>query len=124
MFNGRLFSTLKLNNGDISFDGLGRLQWAVNGESIAQTVNIRLKTKFGELFYDEGFGLNIQAIKNTLKNTKLLESEIRYALVDDEKISDVELIDVILLRDNAILKIAVRLYDQSVVNVDFNIGGV
>lgn len=135
MFNNKMFSTLRLRNGDIDFDNLGKLYFITNEESVAQSINIRLMTELGDLFYDELFGLEKRWVKNTLPNVMTLESEIRKALIDDEKIIDAQLIDVIMynndvrdakgnfLNGSAILKIAVTLFDQTQVFTDINMDG-
>jgi hypothetical protein len=129
-----MFRTLKLKNGDISFDSLGKLNWYEEELSIAQTINIRLMTMYGDLFYSEEFGLNKDYVKNTIRNVETLTPEIQRALIDNEKIIDAELLDVIIYNSNvkddegnflngrAVLKIAVTLFDYSTLEVSFGVG--
>lgn len=137
MLDRDIFKTLALRKGDITFDNHGKLKWFTSENSIAQTVNLRLGTMLGDLFYDESYGFKKENVKNTVKNIKTMAPEIRLALIDEEKIVDADLVDVIIYNSNvtdsegnflngyAVLKIAVTLYDQSREFIDFNleIGG-
>lgn len=130
-----MFRTLKLKDGDISFDSLGKLFWIEDEISIAQSVNIRLQTVLGELFYNIDFGLDKEYIKNTIRNIEALTPAIQRALIDNEKIIDARIVDVIIYNNStfkdefgnsqngkAIIKIAVTLFDQSQLEVDFGVG--
>lgn len=91
-----MYKTLKLTpDGDISIDSLGRFVFIEDEESIIQTINIRLNTVKGELFYNLEYGVEkMVGFKAKDKYIELMQQNIENALVDGEKIISVFVNDI------------------------------
>jgi hypothetical protein len=82
-------SSIKLdNNGDIVLDSLGKIILIEDMDALAQSLNLRLKTQKGELFYNEDYGHPKFIGK---QNEKTILDYLKDALMDDERIIDVEI---------------------------------
>lgn len=77
-------------NGDIVFDSLGKLQWVEDIELIIQSLNLRLKTQLGELFYNEEYGHPVFKGK---VNEESLTIFLKETLFQDERVFNVELVE-------------------------------
>jgi hypothetical protein len=81
--------SLKLDeNGDISFNSFGRLNFVSDTDLLIQSLQLRLKTIKGELFYNEEYGL--EKFKGKI-NEEILLDILNDVLLQDEKVSSVEL---------------------------------
>lgn len=80
--------TLKLVDGDLVFDSLGRLHTITEKEMLIQSLENRLQTYLGDLFYSDVYG--IAKFKGKINEDSLLIL-IKEALMSDDRISDVSL---------------------------------
>lgn len=81
--------SLKLVNGDLSWDSTGKIAWVRDEKLLIQSINLRLSTLKENLFYDDSYGHPI--FKGKLSRESL-ESYFKDSLLDDERIEDLEII--------------------------------
>lgn len=106
---------------DISFDSLGKLQWVEDNSLIIQSLNLRLETELGELFYNNQYGhpkfqgkINEESLTIFIKDT----------LFQDDRVFNVELIE--YYRDGldeAYATILIELNNGEEVTLNLPIGG-
>ena len=110
--------SLKIDNGDIVFDSLGKAIFVTDIELIKQSLNLRLNTAKTELFYEDEYGHPI------LKGKQTEESILNYlkdTLMQDERVREIEIITFNLIKTT--LKVEAKIYlhsNESVVSV-FNL---
>jgi hypothetical protein len=108
--------SLKIENGDIVFNSIGRLDFVEENEFIIQSLNLRFKTLKEELFYNEEYGRPIFTGKYTQEN---ILAFVQDALMDDERIASIEVTD---FKINAgRLDINIKLYLATDEVIDLNI---
>lgn len=76
--------SLKIVNGDLSFDNVGKMEWVDDDDNslILQSINLKLNTDVEDLFYSEsGYGRNELKGKITQDT---LEDYLNDAIVDDK----------------------------------------
>lgn len=103
--------TLKLVNGDLSFDVLGRLRMITDNEMIIQSLENRLKTYMGELFYNDGYGM--PKIKGKITEESLLIF-VKEALLDDTRVFDISIDNFEITSSGQVnAKILIQLEDET-----------
>lgn len=114
---------LKLTNGDLDFDNLGRIKLVSDKELIIQSIQNRLNTNKTELFYNYDYGIeSMDRLKSTQNNRNYLQTIVERALLDDENISKVEIIDILRPKnDDGLLNliIAITLLDGSIITLEY-----
>lgn len=82
---------IKINeNGDIVFDVLGKMKFVTDNDLIIQSLNLRIKTPRGSLFYDDIYGHPQLKGKITKESITVF---LQDTLSGDERVYDVEVID-------------------------------
>lgn len=105
-----MYRTLKLVDGDISFGNLGKLEWIEDIDSLKQTIYIKLNTLKNELFYNENFGIeDLTTLKNLPNYYDFIGYSIQEALIDYEKIVDVNIINIINTSTSGISKVDIEI---------------
>lgn len=85
----------KLVNGDIAFDNLGRIKFVEGNSHIIQSIVNRLNTYKEELFYDFDYGIEpLDRLKVSQDNINYLQTIVERALLGDERILSVKIINV------------------------------
>lgn len=79
--------SLKLDNGDFVFDSLGKLKLVSDKDMLCQSINLRIQTEIGELFYNDGYGR--PKIKGKLTKDAL-QIFLNQTLLKDTRINDVK----------------------------------
>lgn len=82
--------SLKLTDGDLSFDNLGKMAWVENMDRKTQSIKKRLNTVNGNLFYNDAYGL--KKIKGKVTK-EILESYLYECLIEDFEVSSIEILD-------------------------------
>lgn len=86
-------SSIKLDeNGDIIFNSLGKIELLYDRDALVQSFLLKLKTKKGELFYNEDYGYPI--LKGKQDENSILDY-LKDTLLDDERINDIEIVSFI-----------------------------
>ena len=108
--------TLKIDeNGDISFDSLGKLNFAKDKELLIQSLNLRIKTEKGELFYNDTYGHPI--FKGKLTEDNLL-SFLNNTLLDDNRVSKVQILSFKLEKSAIKAEINITLNTNETLNLN------
>lgn len=112
--------TIKLKNGDLFFDSLGKLKLITREEKIIQSVRLIIQTVKGELFYNDEYGLDLYSIRKLDK--EVLEALLKDAIVDDEVIIDLRLINFTIDEERpGVINTEMELYlmDGEIITVQF-----
>jgi hypothetical protein len=115
-----MYDSLKITNGDISFDSLGQLEFITGQTAMEQIIQHKLSILKGDIFYNLNYGISVDfsQLKKTDKNLTLIQSAIDDALSDDSRISHTQIVDI---TDNTII-LAITLTDDTVLNINIDKG--
>ncbi len=118
-----MYDTLKLVDGDIVFDDLGRLVFAEGKEAIAQGIFKRLSTRKEDLFYELEYGIpDYRRMKQMDKYIAEVQAIIEDALSDDPNIDTAQVVNLVPnSRDSYNIQLAVFLTDNTVMNLEFTL---
>lgn len=113
--------SLKIVNGDLSFDNVGKLEWVDDDDNslILQSINLKLNTDVEDLFYSEtGYGRATLQGKITQDT---LEDYLNDAIVDD-KIANVTVNSFEVLKNGKCnLKISIELTSGEILEIEEDI---
>jgi len=91
--------TFKLVNGDLIFDAQNNLVMIDGEDEIAQSIERVLTTNKGEWFLNLEHGLDYQEIQGKGRDIEGIKLAITEAILQEERVSEVERIDVSLDKD-------------------------
>ena len=91
---GDKLKTFKINNDDLVFDEFGNLEMINNYDEITQSIQRILSTNKSEWFLNTEFGLEYDQIKGKGKLTENIELAIMEAIYQDDRISEVNILEV------------------------------
>ena len=114
--------SLKLTNGDISFDSDGQIEWVEGQENARQGINILVGTHYTEDQLAPIYGFDWETIFNSeLRGTDLLdlaELKLKAVLVQDDRIADVYDIKVELTTERQLnIECNIRLSDGTIITL-------
>lgn len=119
-----MYKSLKFENGDLVFSNLGKLEWVEDIDSIRQTIFFKLNIIKGELLYNDEYGIvDISKIKNLSKYYNDISNNIKDALIDNEKIIDVNILNMVNsnTRGNIDVELEIILTDDTRLNIAYTI---
>lgn len=87
--------TLKIENNDLVFDKSMNLEMVEDEEEIRQSIERTLSTNLSEYFLNVDMGLNYSQIRGKGIKQDDIESAIREAIFQDERIEEVDFTEII-----------------------------
>jgi hypothetical protein len=108
--------TLKIVNGDLVLDSLGRLDFVSDRDLLIQSLDLRLKTVKGELFYNNEYGR--QHFKGKYSKEAVL-SLLQDCLLDDERVLNVQIIEFDIKGSQLDIAVSINLKTDETLDVNF-----
>lgn len=111
---------LELKDGDIFFDNFGNLETIYDHEEIIQSVQMRLNTLKGSLFYNENYGLpgDYERLKTKFNTLTILQAYVEECILQDKRIKSVVSIDFIKIDyTGTLLEIKMTLTDDTLLEI-------
>lgn len=108
-----MMKTFKIVDGDLVFDGQNNLVIVEDIEEEAQSIERILTTNKNEWFLDVDFGLDYQAIQGKGKDKESIALAIIEAIHQDDRVEEIEYINIDFNRKNRNIKVDFRVKMKS-----------
>jgi len=86
--------TLKITNGDLVFDTLGRLETVTGNEKVLQDISVILQSVKGSYPFNTTFGTDLVGINGAGRDPALIKAKIKAALLSHPDVDTVDSIDI------------------------------
>ena len=113
---------LKIENGDIVFNNLGKLIFIEDKEQKLQSILMRLKTIKGDLFYNIDYGRErLDNLKITNSSISKIKSILADCLYQDDDINNFNLINITRKERNIYIDLEIILKDGTILSIKTNL---
>lgn len=111
--------TLKLVDGDLSFDSNGELEMISDDDEFCQSLEMILKISLGEFYLDETIGLRRDNLLTKNFDEELAQADLIEALMQDDRVEEVNNISFTIDKENRALSVDLTVIktDGSTVNL-------
>lgn len=112
--------TLKLVDGDLSFDSNGELEMISDDDEFCQSLEMIVKISLGEFYLDETIGLRRDNLLTKNFDEELAQSDIIEALMQDDRVGEVNNISFTIDKETRTLSVDLTVIktDGSTVNLE------
>jgi hypothetical protein len=107
------------NNGDISFNSLGKLNFVSDKDLLAQSLNLRIRTEKGELIYNDDYGHPI--FKGKINKENLLVFLNNTFIGFDKRVFKIEVISINNIDNSIYAEINIILDTNEIINLNLKI---
>jgi phage baseplate assembly protein W len=109
--------SLKITNGDLVFDSMGRLETVTGEAKIIQDISVILQSVKGSYPFESSFGTDLVGINAAGRDKTLIKNKIKAALLTYPEIDTVDSIDVSIDEDRHLtIKVACTLVSGATIS--------